>query len=92
MEKLEDINVMEGIDFKTNQKISKINDELRKNYKKEKRKERIIMIISTLAIIITTIALIKGLIIINKEDKKAKENCMNKGYNQAYCEKSILGL
>lgn len=91
MERLEDINVMEGIDFKTNQKISRINDELRKQYKKEKLKERITMIISVIAIIITIIATIKGIMIINTEDDKAKENCMNKGYSEQYCLKQING-
>ena len=92
VEKLEDICVMEGIDFRLNQRISKIEDELRTQKKKTKRKNRIENILLTIAITITLGLIIVWSYYLFKDDNKDINNCVSKGHSQAYCEKSILGL
>ena len=96
VERLEDINVMEGIDFKLNQKLMRANDRARQEYIKVKRKEqfnkKLYKTLTITAIILVAIVLIIGFIKTSKEDKTSIENCMNKGYSQTYCEKTILGL
>ena len=92
VEKLEDIDIMEGLNFKLNQRISKIEDEQRKLKKKVKRNNRIENILLATALIITLgLTIVFGYYVF-KDDNKDIKNCVEKGHSQAYCEKSILGL
>ena len=92
VERLEDIDIMEGLNFRLNQRISKIEDEIRIQKKKAKSKNRIVNILLTIVLIITLGLTIVWGYYVFKDDKKDINNCVEKGHSQAYCEKSILGL
>lgn len=92
VERLEDINYMEGIDFKLNQRLSKIDDELRILKKKQKQKNRLENILLSICLVIAITITIMLSFMIFKNDDKTIDDCVNKGYSRPYCEKSIYGL
>lgn len=92
VERLEDINVMEGIDFKLNQRLSKIEDNIRKEKLRIRKNERFNNILLTTAVILASVITIMLCIMIFKNDDKNIDDCINKGYSRPYCEKSIIGL
>lgn len=91
VEKLEDICVMEGIDFRLNQRLSKIEDAMRKEKLKIKKNERFNNILVTIAIVIALV--ICGLLIymLATDSEKAINQCVENGHARQVCEKSILG-
>lgn len=88
---LKEINVMEGINFKYNQRISKIEDEIRKQKAEKKKRERLVNILLSICIVITSILIIIYASMIFSETNKDIDNCVEKGHSKAYCEKAILG-
>jgi hypothetical protein len=76
-EKVEDINVMEGIDFEKNQRRTR---RIQERLKKEKRKQTIFY-----TIIIMLIVLIL-LIISGRMKTKAIKSCMELGQSREWCE------
>lgn len=92
VERLEDIEVMEGIDFKLNQRLSKIEDNIRKEKLRIRKNERFNNILVSIAIVIALVITIMLSIMIFKNDDKNIDDCISKGYSRPYCEKSIYGL
>ena len=92
VERLEDIEVMEGINFKLNQRLSKIEDNIRKEKLRIRKNERFNNILVTIAIVIALVITIMLSIMIFKNDDKNIDDCISKGYSKPYCEKSIYGL
>ena len=88
-EKLEDINVMEGIDFKKNQeRINSIKNQnrMRKIEKRIKREQMANRIFYGLIILLIILMLF---IIYQKLGRRAYESCLEKGYSELYCERNI---
>lgn len=79
-EKLEDINVMEGIDFEKNQRRIQ---RLEKRIKKQKLMNKIFYI----SIAILLIAII--FIVYDRLGREAYNNCIDNGYSREYCRKVI---
>lgn len=79
-EKLEDIDVMEGIDFEKNQRRIQ---RLEKRIKKQKLMNKIFYISITLLLI----AII--FIVYDRLGREAYNNCIDKGYSREYCRKVI---
>lgn len=76
-EKVEDINVMEGIDFKKNQ------ERIRKEIEKNKKKKRMYNILYFIAIMI----LICGIfMLLNKQSEDAYKSCVENGMSAEWCE------
>ena len=92
VERLEDINVMEGIDFKLNQRLSKIEDNIRKEKLRIRKNERFNNILVSITIVIALVITIMLSIMLFKNDDKNIDDCVSKGYTRPYCEKSIYGL
>lgn len=92
VERLEDINVMEGINFKSNQKLMKLDDKIRKEKLKIKKDKEYNNRLIKIAIVLASVIIIMLSIIIFKNDDKNIDECVNKGYSKPYCEKSIIGL
>lgn len=92
MEKLNEVNVMEGIDFKLNQRLSKIEDNIRKEKLRIRKNERFNNILISIAIVIALVITIMLSFMIFKNDDKNINECVEKGYSRPYCEKSIYGL
>ena len=76
-EKVEDINVMEGIDFEKNQRKTR---RIQERLKKEKRNQAIFY---TIVIILIVLIL---LIILGRMETKAIESCMELGQSREWCE------
>jgi uncharacterized integral membrane protein len=76
-EKVEDINVMEGIDFETNQKRLR---ELEQRKKERKRKQTIFNVIFVVLVIMILF------IIMDRMRTKAIESCMELGQSREWCE------
>lgn len=95
VEKIEDICVMEGINFRLNQRISRIEDEIRKEKIKKRKRERfnntLLSICITIASIITILLIITLGYLVFKDTDKDIQQCIDKGYSKPYCEKAILG-
>ena len=92
VERLEDINVMEGIDFKLNQKLMKKNEKVRIEKLKIKKNERFNNILVSTAIVLASVIIIIMLVfLIFKDDDKNINDCISKGYTRQACEKSIIG-
>ena len=92
VERLEDISVMEGIDFKLNQRLSKIEDTIRAEKRKQRKNERFNNILVSIAIVIALVITIMLSFMIFKDDDKTIDECVSKGHTRPYCEKSIYGL
>ena len=92
VERLEDIDIMNGIDFKLNQRLSKIEDNMRKEKLKTKKDQEYNNRLIKIAIILASAIIIMLAFIIFKDDDKNIDDCIAKGYTKAYCEKSIYGL
>lgn len=92
VERLEDINVMEGINFKLNQKLMKLDDKIRKEKLKIKKDKEYNNRLIKIAIVLASVIIIMLAFIIFKDDDKNIDDCINKGYSRPYCEKSIYGL
>ena len=76
-EKLEDINVMEGIDFEKNQRRTR---RIQAREKKEKR-------LYTVMYVLIAIAILLGLIIILElSSRKAFKSCIENGMSAKWCE------
>lgn len=76
-EKLEDIDVMEGIDFEKNQRRIQ---RLEKRIKKEKRLKTILYILIAILIILSL-----G-IALERSRKEAYKSCVNNGMSAEWCE------
>jgi uncharacterized integral membrane protein len=76
-EKLQDIDVMQGIDFKTNQKRVR---ELEQRKKERKRKQIIFNVIFVVLVIMILF------IIMDRMRTKAIESCMELGQSREWCE------
>ena len=90
--KLEDINVMEGIDFKLNQKLMRIDDKARVEKIRIKKNEQFNNRLIKIAIGLAVVIILMLSFMIFKDDDKNIDDCINKGYSRPYCEKSIYGL
>lgn len=90
--KLEDVNVMEGIDFKANRKLSIKNDNVRKAKLKYKKDQEYNNKLVKAAIGLAVVIILLLSFMIFKDDDKNINECVEKGYSRAYCEKSIIGL
>lgn len=77
VEKIEEINIMDGIDFKSNQKRVKAY------MKKQKRKEKFT---NVLLIVLMSLALFFVFDVLTNSTKKAKNDCISKGHSANYCE------
>ena len=82
---------MECINFKYNQRISKIEDEIRKQKAEKKKREKLENILLSICIVITSILIIIYASMIFSGTNKDIDNCIEKGHSKAYCEKAILG-
>lgn len=91
IERLEDINVMPGINFKLNQKLMRADDEARKIKIKIDRRQKQEKILLSIALAFTILATIIFAYNIFKDDDKNINDCISKGYSRQYCEKSIIG-
>jgi len=91
MERLEDVNVMEGIDFKSNQKLMKLDDKIRKEKLKIKKDKEYNNRLIKIAIVLASVIIIMLAFIIFKDDDKNIDDCISKGYTRQVCEKSIIG-
>lgn len=76
-EKLQDIDVMQGIDFKTNQKRVR---ELEQRKKERKRKQSMF----TVGIILLVVFIL--LVIMERSRIKAVNSCMELGQSREWCE------
>lgn len=73
---MNEVNIMSGIDFKTNQK--RVRERIMKRKKEQKRQNIIIGVLVVILII--------GLLILNKKmSDSALSSCQNKGHNYGYC-------
>ena len=76
-EKLEDINVMEGIDFEKNQRRTRrINERI----KKEKRLHNILYAAIAIALILGILLLLQAM------SRKAYKSCVENGMSAEWCE------
>lgn len=75
-EKLEEVNIMQGIDFKSNQ--ARMREQIKK-IKREQKKEEILFGIIAVFIVIMTCTLLY------KTDKEFMDGCTSKGYSENYC-------
>lgn len=73
---LEEIDVMQGIDFKANQE--RMREEI-KRIKKEQKKETILFYFIAAVILLLTV------ISISKTSEQFVNNCTSKGYSESYC-------
>ncbi len=78
--KKENIEIMEGIDFKSNQ--ARIRKEI-KRVKKQQKIEQILFVFIALAIMVGTMTILSHM------DKAAIKKCVNAGNSRYYCEKHI---
>lgn len=76
-EKVEDINVMEGIDFKKNQRRTR---RIQERLKKEKRIYRFLGIIAIMMIIILTFT------ILHLHQQQGYKSCVENGMSKEWCE------
>lgn len=76
-EKLQGIDVMQGIDFKTNQKRVR---ELEKRKKERKRKQTMF----TVGVVLLVVFIL--LVIMERMRTKAIESCMELGQSREWCE------
>lgn len=74
-EKLEDIDVMEGIDFKSNQ------ERIRRQVRRKQSKKTILLGIIGITIIVVSC------ILLNFTTKQFVNNCTSAGYSENYCER-----
>lgn len=81
-EVLEEIDLMQGIDFKANQVRMREHKERLERLKREQRKETILATFIAIVIVVMTIAL---LVIDRNITEDAKESCMNVGHSENYC-------
>lgn len=80
MKKNKEVEIMEGIDFKSNQirmrkEIERVN--------KQQKVEQILFVFIALAIMVGTMTILSHM------DKTAIKKCVNAGNSQYYCEKHI---
>ena len=78
------IDVMEGIDFKSNKKRQLMKDKIKEQNKKNDRIHNIMMTSVITILVITGIMLLNE---VSKETKKAYNNCLEI-HSQAYCDKN----
>lgn len=90
--KLEEVNVMEGIDFKLNQKLMRIDDKARAEKIRIKKNEQFNNRLIKIAIGLAVVIILMLSFMIFKDDDKNINECVEKGYSRPYCEKSIYGL
>ena len=73
---MNEVNIMSGIDFKSNQK--RVRERIMKRKKEQKRQNIIIGVLVVILII--------GLLFLNKKmSDSALSSCQNKGHNYGYC-------
>lgn len=82
---MNEVNIMSGIDFKSNQErirnLKEHQKKLQKEMKELKEQKRWNIIIGVLVVI-----LIIGLLFLNKKmSDSALSSCQNKGHNYGYC-------
>lgn len=75
-EKLEEVNIMQGIDFKSNQ--ARMREQIKKS-QREQKKEAILCGIIVVVIVIMTCTLLC------KTNKEFMDGCTSKGYSKNYC-------
>ena len=91
VEKLEDINIMNGIDFRLNQRLQKIEEDQRRLKQKVRRKNKLQNTLLTITLILAMgITIMLAMMLWNDTDKSI-DDCISKGYSRPYCEKTIIG-
>jgi predicted nucleic acid-binding Zn ribbon protein len=79
-ESLEEVSLMQGIDFKSNR--ARMREQI-KRAKKEQRKEAILFWVVAVAIIVMVCMLL------SKMSCEAKKSCTSIGHSESYCEERI---